>query len=196
MTKPYLISANADPALSLSVAKTHLEVDFSDRDALITDLAKAAENAWVEDSGRVLMESTWEQAYDSWPACGYFEINRYPVSSVTSIKYTPSEGAELTLSSSVYALYNGPFRRPRVYLKYGQIWPSSVLEVGPSIRIRFVAGEASAAAIPQDILAALKIRLGELYSDRDGMIEIRSFNQLSGSDRVWNNAKVRHGIES
>ncbi len=194
--KPYLITASAE-ILTLAKAKEHLAVDHTVHDAsLIPDLILAAQSAWEEDSGRVLLDSTWEQAFENWPV-GYFELDRYPVSSITSIKYTGEDGVEQTLSSSIYLLSAQPYRKPRVYLKNAQTWPSVTLQVGSPIKVRFKAGDATVSAIPQDILAAIKVKLGDLYADRDGMAEVRTrAGQLIGSERVWQWATRRHRIEA
>lgn len=194
--KPYLITAASGNAISDEKVKAHLKVDHADENDLIADLLKAAQSAFEEDSGRVLLDSTWEQAFDHWPL-GYFELDRYPVTSIESIKYTPEDGIEQTLSASVYLLSAQPYRKPRVYLKNAQVWPSVTLQVGSPIRVRFKAGDATAAAIPQDILAAIKVKIGDLYADRDGMAEMRArAGQLIGSERVWQWATRRHRIEA
>lgn len=194
--KPYIITAAASSALTVVKAKEHLEVDHTVNDAvLIPDLIAAAEKAWEEDTGRVLLDSTWEQSFDAWP-CEYFELLRYPVTSIVSIKYTRSDGTEQTMSSSLYTLYAKQYRKPRVYLNYAQTWPSETLATGPAIRVRFEAGEADADDIPSDIMSAIKIRIGDLYMDRDGQAEMRSRQgQLVGSERMWRLATKRHGIE-
>lgn len=193
--KPYLITAAAANAISDEKVKKHLKVDHTEENDFIADLIKAAQTAWEEDSGRILLDSTWEQGFENWPI-GYFELCRYPVTSILSIKYTGEDGVEQTLSSSVYLLSAQSHRKPRVYLKNGMTWPSVTLQVGSPIRVRFKAGDATADAIPQDITAAIKVKIGDLYADRDGMAEVNSRkNQLIGSDRVWRWATQRHRIE-
>ena len=194
--KPYLIIAATENAISDDKAKGHLKIDHADENDLVSDLLRAAQSAWEEDSGRILLDSTWEQAFEYWPI-GCFELDRYPVSAITSIKYTGEDGAEQTLSSSIYLLSAQPYRKPRVYLKNAQTWPSVTLQVGSPIKVRFKAGDATVATIPQDILAAIKVKLGDLYADRDGMAEIRTRSgQLIGSERVWQWATRRHRIEA
>lgn len=195
--KPYLITAAGSDVLTLAKAKEHLGVDHTAHDAsLIPDLIKAAQTAWEEDSGRVLLDSTWEQAYENWPT-SYFEIDKYPLTSITSIKYTGEDGVEQTLSTGVYLLSALPNRRPRIYLKNAQTWPSVTLQVGYPIRIRFKVGDATAAEVPQDIMAAIKVKIGDLYMDRDGMAEVRARSgQLIGSERVWRWATMRYRIEA
>jgi len=194
VSKPYLITAAGSNSIDLTDAKLHCRVDHSVEDALISSLVAAAEVAFAEDSGYVPITSTWEQAFADWP-CDYFELDRYPASAITSVKYTMSDDTEGTVDSGTYFLSTAT-RKPRVYLKYGQSWPNATRQPGPTIRVRFAAGNASATAVPKDIIAALKVKIGELYVDRDGMAELRSKNTLIGADRVWRWATTRYRLEA
>jgi hypothetical protein len=69
-----------------------------------------------------------------------------PVSSITSVKYLDSTGAEQTLSSAVYTLISESLP-PRLVLKTGQSWPATY-SADNAVRIRFVAGYGAASAVP------------------------------------------------
>jgi uncharacterized phiE125 gp8 family phage protein len=191
VSRPYPISAPALP-FDTAEAKAHLHVWHDVEDTLIEGLIRAAAAAWIEDTGRVLRVSTWEQAFEHWP-CEYFELTRYPVASIASIKYTKSDGTEGTVSSSIYYLSTAT-RKPRVYLNYAQLWPTDQLRPGPSIRVQFSAGTANDAEIDGDIVAALKLRLGDLYKNREDERLEQGLGALT-YERAWRSFVRRHSIE-
>lgn len=192
MQKPYLITAPTFEALSVASLRSHLNVDFDNDDSLLRQYADSVENAWLEDTGYVLRESVWEESFYGWSSC--FTLQRYPVQSITSITYTRADDTVGTVSNSIYRL-DLSARNPRVLLKYAQTWPLENLQTGPSIRIRYTAGHTTPEAIPQDILVALMVKVGEFYADRDGMAETAKTRSLTGADRVWRWATTRHRLE-
>lgn len=190
---PQIVTPPTSDLLTLSEVKMHLKVeaDVTAEDELIQSLIQAVESAWVQDSGRVLLSSTWDQRFDEWGDCGRLCLDRYPVSSITAVTYTQSDGTTGTLNSSGYYLSTAG-RRPCVILKYSQLWPTAVLENGPSINVRYVAGAATAADVPKDIIAALKVKIGEMFADRDS----QGNQQTAAMDRVWKMAVNRHRLEA
>ena len=190
---PQIVTPPTSDLLTLAEVKAHLKVeaDVTAEDELIQSLIQAAESAWVQDSGRVLLASTWDQKFDEWGDCWHLCLDRYPVSSITAVTYTQSDGTTGTLSAANYYLSTAG-RRPCVILKYSQLWPTAVLENGPSINVRYVAGAATAADVPKDIVAALMVKIGEMFADRDS----QGNQQSAAMDRVWKLAVRRHRLEA
>lgn len=193
VTVPYIIDPAASAAIDTESAKKHLRVFHNEEDTLINGMCKAADIEFAKDTGRVLITSVWEEAFTCWPG-EYFELSRYPITALTSVTYTKSDGTTGTVSSSLYHLSTAT-RKPRVYLKYAQTWPTDTLQTGPSIRVRYTCGSATREDLDFDIRAALLVRIGDLYTDRDGKAEIRTPNPLIGSDRIWMKAVVANRIE-
>lgn len=156
----------ATEPLTLSEAKQHLRIDGTDDDALITSLIKQARE-WCEDyQGKKYITQTLELVLDTFPDGDYIEFcNCSPVQSITSIKYTDSEGIESTVAATDYILDNDSFVN-KVNLAYGKSWPTATLQPVNAVRIRFVAGYGDAATVvPESVKWAMVLHMRVLYDD-------------------------------
>lgn len=158
-------SAPAAEPLSTAEAKSHLKITHSDDDTLIDSYVKAA-RLWAENyMHRQLITATWALTLDEFP--DVIELPYPPLASVTSIVYTDSDGDPQTLSSSVYTVdtVSAP---GRVYLAYGQSWPS-VRSIRHAVTVTYTAGYgASGSSVPENIRAALRILVAHYYEAREG----------------------------
>jgi uncharacterized phiE125 gp8 family phage protein len=159
--------AGAEP-IDLATAKAHLRVISNAEDTLITSLSKAAREDVENYTGRSLIATTWRQS-----GAGFvdvIELLKSPASSVSSIQYVDEAGATLTLSASVYRLVTSSdpaaAAPARVELVDGESWPAVAVRPD-AVRINFVAGYASAAAVPPSMVAAILLVLGDLYENRE-----------------------------
>jgi len=160
-----LITAAAALAVSLVEAKAHLRVTVADDDTLITALITAATETAEQMTGRAIMPQTWELALDAFPDA--FELTRTPVASVTSLKYTDSAGVLTTLDAVTYTLDAAhDFGPASVVPAYGLAWPAARDQIN-AVALRFVAGYASAAAVPEPIKAWIKLQVGAMYENRE-----------------------------
>lgn len=80
-----LIEPAIEP-ITLSEAKTHLRVDFTDDDTLITTLIIVARQAVEEFLGRALITQTWQVFYDRFPDFFYGQIDGCDITSVGSFE--------------------------------------------------------------------------------------------------------------
>jgi uncharacterized phiE125 gp8 family phage protein len=183
-----LITPAAALAVSLSEAKVHLRVDVADDDALITALITAATEFAEQETGRSIMPQTWELTLDAFPEA--FKLQQIPVASVTSLKYVDVNGVMQTLSAPNYALDAADdFAPAYVVPAYGVDWPSTRSQAN-AVALRYVAGYASAAAVPEGIKAWIKLQLGALYETRQAEGSKMSFkfdlsSRLLDRFRVW-----------
>lgn len=160
-----LITAAAALAVSLVEAKAHLRVTVADEDTLITALITAATETAEQLTGRALMPQTWELTLDAFPDA--FELTRTPVASVTSLKYYDGTGVLTTLDGAAYSLDTAhDFGPAYVVPAYGLAWPASRDQVN-AVALRFVAGYASAAAVPEPIKAWIKLQVGAMFENRE-----------------------------
>jgi uncharacterized phiE125 gp8 family phage protein len=163
-----LVTPATIPVLWVNDLKLHLRVDHSDEDDLITAYAAAAVDQAETYLGRALLTQTWDAWFTRWPADGVLELPQPPLQSVTSVKYTPAGGTEMTLASSVYKVETG--REPgRVTLGYGQAWPGDELDVGAPIVVRMVCGWTAAESVPQSIAQAVRWIVGHMYEHRESV---------------------------
>lgn len=160
-----LITAAADLAVTLVEAKAHLRVDTSDDDTLITAMITAATEAAEQATGRAIMVQTWELTLDAFPAA--MELTRVPVDSITSVTYVDLDGTDQTLSALLYSLDNADdFGPAYVVPAYDTEWPDTRDQIN-AVKVRYVAGYANAAAVPESIKSWIKLQVGAMYENRE-----------------------------
>lgn len=175
-----LITAPAAEPVTLAEAKAHLRVDGTDDDVYITALIGAARQGAEHITERALMAQTWELALDAFEAD--IHLPRPPLASITSITYLNDGGALTTLDASAYLLddYSEP---ARLLPAYGTTWPATRSQAN-AVLIRYVAGYASAAAVPQEIKSWMLLRIGLLYENRESAVAGVSIAELPFVDRL------------
>lgn len=127
-------------------------VDYHDRylDTLIT----AARQKVETDTGRALVNQTWDFVIDCFPlGLEAIYLPKTPLVSVTHVKYYDTSNVQQTLATSVYKTFTT--REPgEIRLKYQQAWPFIYSE-GGVVEVRFVAGYGSTASVPAGIKQAM-----------------------------------------
>lgn len=171
MSLSLVTSATVYP-VTTAEAKAHLNVDHTEDDTLIAALIAAATEQAEIFTGRTYCQQTWDYAFDAFPE-DQIELPKYPVVSITHIKYTDQTTSPLinTVSTSVYGLDSG-VNPSVVYLTYGQTWPSASYQTN-SITVRFITGYAAsgspldyAAEVPEAVKTAIKVMVTKLYDHR------------------------------
>ena len=122
--------------------------------------------AALEDAYRVaFLPQTWTWRLDAIDdACLYVPL--IPVASVSSIAYVDSAGASQTWTGSLYQVQTSPKRRTRIAPAYGESWPDYRSETFGAVTVTFVAGWASAAALPLPLRQAVLMYTAFLYTNR------------------------------
>ena len=160
-----LVTPAAALAVSLAEAKAHLRVDSTDEDTLITSMITAATETAEQITGRAIMPQTWELTLDEFPAV--IELTRVPVAAVTSLTYTDTAGATQTLASGAYRLrVADDYGFAAVVPAYDTEWPDT-LDDTEVVKVRFTAGYANAAAVPEPIKAWIKLTVSAMYENRE-----------------------------
>lgn len=160
-----LITAPTTYPVTLAEAKAHLRVDSTDEDTLITAMITAATETAEQITGRAIMTQTWELTLDGFPS--EFELTRVPVASVTSVKYLDMDGVQQTLSNALYLVRTADdFGFAKVAPAYNTEWPLAQ-DSFDSVAVRFVAGYANAAAVPESIKAWVKLTVSAMYENRE-----------------------------
>lgn len=161
-----VITAPTSEPVSLQEAKLHLRViaDATDvtphpDDALIESFITAAREFAEHYTGRALAAQTIEMALQCFPRCGQtIELDMPPVASVESIKYTDTERAEQTMTSSGYSLSQYGESR-NVSPAYGTDWPDTQ-DAPDAVRIRYVTGYTTA---PKAVVSAMLLHIQLQY---------------------------------
>ncbi len=173
-----VITSPATEPVTIDEAKLHLRVDGTDENALITSLIKAARQGAEHLTGRALMSQTLELALDCFP--GVIKLPRPPFVSVTSVKYVDLAGDEQTLADYQLDGYSEP---ARLAPAYGQAWPSTRCQPN-AVLIRYQAGYANAAAVPDEIKSWVLLRIGMLYANRESVATGVSVSTVPYVDRL------------
>lgn len=179
MTSLSLQTAPVNDILTLSEVKTHLRVDGSDEDTLISNLIAAA-TSYIDGPegvlGRAMITQTWDWKLDDFPVSEqqYLMFPLGDVQSITSITYLDTEGVEQTWDASNYSFDNGSTPE-RLYLNYGKSWPTT-RGVENAVTIRFVAGFGDDASdVPAAIRQAALLWIGTLYCNRETARGMRTY---------------------
>lgn len=184
-----LITAATGLAVTLAEAKAHCRVDTSDDDALITAMITAATEVAEQMTSRAIMPQTWELTLDAFPSA--FELCRVPVASITSLTYTDTTGVDQVMSGGAYSLDNyDDFGPTYVVPAYDTEWPDTRDQIN-AVKVRFVAGYANAAAVPEPIKSWIKLQVGAMYENRESEVTGNIVSvKLGFADRLLDRYKV------
>lgn len=162
-----LYSAPASEPITTAEAKTHCRVSTSADDTYIDTLITAA-RLYVEGrTGRALVTQTWKLYLDSFPDDDNFPLPRFPVASVTHVKYYDTDGTQQTWNSSNYhSLLTA--RPPLIALAPDIDWPDTQ-DRYRAVEIQFIAGQA-AASVPADVKQLVKFLVAHWYESREPVI--------------------------
>lgn len=164
-----VVTGPATEPLTVAEAKTHLRVEVSGDDTYIGNLIVRAREVAQRHTQRALMQQTLEAHYDAWPTDGALWVPDPPLQSVTSVKYYDADGVQQTLSSTNYQVdtYSQP---GRIDIKAAYSWPALQYGAMVPITVRYVAGYASADAVPGVIKQAMLLMIGKWYEERKDVI--------------------------
>jgi uncharacterized phiE125 gp8 family phage protein len=165
-----LHTAAASLPVSVPEAKAQCRIDqaITDEDSLIEALVEAATDYVETATRRALMPQTWDDQRDAFP-CDVIELPLSPVSAITSITYVDTNGDTQTWSSALYQtdLPVGPqAARARIQPVYGGYFPTTRDQLN-AVTVRFVAGYANAAAVPEGLKAVIKLLVAHWYIRRE-----------------------------
>jgi len=162
------VAPTAEP-VTLTEAKTHLRVDVTDDDVLITSLITSARQYVEQIARRALVTQTWRLSMQEFPASGVIILPKPPLQSVTSITYTDINGTTSTVDSSIYTV-DTDSEPGRVVLKYGESWPSASLANTNPVQVTFVAGYGGQGAVPEYWKQAILLLVGHWYENREAIV--------------------------
>jgi uncharacterized phiE125 gp8 family phage protein len=166
-----IITAPITEPVSLAEAKLHLRVTTDTDNTLITSLISAARIHCENITNRALASATFELVMDTFPEKIVLPMS--PVESITSIKYTDSDGIETTLAATEYILYTS---EPAVVIPdYDVSWPSFTEYPLGAVKVRYVAGYRAASTdaslhIPEAIKQAILLIISTLYENRENIV--------------------------
>ena len=161
-------------------------------DSWLTDAIAESREFVEEETNRKLLTQTWKLYLDEFPDCDRIKIPFGNLQSVTSVKYKVTDGTEytLTLTTDYLVETNGP-QCGFIVLPYQESWPTDILYPSNPITIEFVCGWTTAALVPRNIRAMVKLYLSEKYEHRGEnvvgqlVINDKQFDRLKWHEILW-----------
>ena len=163
-----LITPPTSEPINAGDAKDHLRITHNLQDIMIDLLIKAARYQFESDCPAMqLMPATWGFYLDDWPTFkerrnADFLIHKYPLSAVSNIKYyAVGEIALTTWPATNYEvdLLSYPGRIKII----ADSFPELNYDKLNNVQVTFICGFATAALVPTDIIAGLKLLIGHFY---------------------------------
>lgn len=176
--------------LTVDEAKRSLRLTDDDVDSdEISDYVKAARHLWETDTNVILGSQTWKHYLDGFPSSDFIYIEKYPVTSVSTVEYYDANGTLQTLNASLYWTdLNGIVARIRTQ----DSWPETEDLRPASVIITFVVGH-TASNVPTDILQGLKSLIGHWYANRQEEV-IMSGTSKVGISNGYMTVRDRHKL--
>lgn len=180
-----------DPVVVWEELDAHLRLDGDETQRTYVESLIAAATALIDGPagwlGRALGPQTLEARFDAfWEhrrhpgvqvrSCpGEIRLPFPPVIDIVSVKYIDLSGVEQTISSSAYEL-----RGCELAPVYGTSWPMPRWQP-EAVRVQFRAGYAEdltadplVPAVPAPVSAAIKLMVGDLYANRETVLDARA----------------------
>lgn len=157
--------------------KLFAKIDGTGDDTLISLLNTVA-TEFIEDKLNItFVERTYTLYLDCFPDeldCNvgkrFIEIQKTPLSSVTSIQYIDEDGVQQTLASTEYEADITAEGPSRIIEAYDKTWPATRNKIN-AVEVVFVSGYANAAAVPEKYKQLVKLYFTHLYEHRESYDE-------------------------
>lgn len=159
-----IITEPTSEPIILAEAKTNLRVTNNLEDDLITSIIVAARK-WVEGfTWRPLMTQTIQANFDKVDVQSVdILINKFPIQSITSVKYINASGTEITMTAGTD--YETDLISPIPRIRLTAI--PDMKDTLNAFKIRFVAGYSSAELVPSNYKQAMYLIITSLYDNRN-----------------------------
>lgn len=166
-----VITPPAVEPVTLAEAKAHIRSTLTAEDVWVTSCIKASRSYAEQVLNRAILPQTLDYFADAFPGanCKYsISLPMAPLQSISSVKYYDEAGVLQTLAATQYQvdISQDP---GRVRLASGSSWPTIKDQFG-AVQIRFIAGYADVASIPEEIVLAIKLLIGHFDKNREDTI--------------------------
>jgi uncharacterized phiE125 gp8 family phage protein len=157
-------------------------IDGNDFDNAVGMLIKAAREAAQNYQNRAFFTQTWELTFDRFP-CMPIEIPLPPLQSITSVKYTNSEGIETAMNLTDFVI-DKRSEPGRIAFKSGKHWPAVTLQSIDSVVIQFIAGYNDITKVPTAVKLAYMVFVTHRLANPEGEDIPQAFYSLLGPERL------------
>jgi uncharacterized phiE125 gp8 family phage protein len=174
-----VVTPPATEPVSLETMKAHLRVDGTDDDVLIASYVLSARELGEGLARRAFLTQTLDLTLNTWPQSGCpYKMPRSPLQSVTWVKYKDRDGVQTTWTDYVVDATSEPGR-----IIFRSLPGVTLLESG-GITIRFVAGYADDAILPNAIVQGILETVAYWYENRESHDVPRDITKLFTGQRV------------
>lgn len=164
-------------------AKAQIRSVQHQEDALVAAYIKAARQSAEDYLGRGLLTQTWTLHISDFVDVLPLPMAA-PLQSITHVKYYDVDGALQTLSASTYTV-DTVSRPGRIALAANETWPAvQSLRKVSRIEVAYVVGWTAKGLIPESIRTGMRVLIGYLDADRDGM-EVNAEQALRVAKTFW-----------
>ncbi|MBK8706577.1 MAG: phage head-tail connector protein [Saprospiraceae bacterium] len=159
---------NTEPVTSAEV-KLWAKIDTAADDALITNIIQAARENAENFLNYKLISQTVAEYFTEFPESRGELLLRFPlVSSITSVAYVDTDGANQTFTSYNADLSGLP---ARLWPNTQTEWPGTKEQL-KAVTVTYVCGYANAAAVPQAIKTAILLTIAKWYDNREDSVRM------------------------
>lgn len=133
-----LVNAPTTAPIHLDEVKSHLRVDHTSEDDLITGLIRSAVARAESLANLSLLTRVYDYRLNSFPCRSFIRLPHAPLRTVASIQYVDTNGATQTWDAANYTV--DPYVEPgRIYPAYNETWPTTRSYIN-AVTVRFTAG--------------------------------------------------------
>lgn len=206
------------PLLSLAEARLHLKLDPlpveapgtlmaaavvppHPDDSLVRALVLAAQaevDGWNSWTGRGVVTQQWRLSLRGFPS-GPIALPLPPLKSVDAVSVMDdADGPATPISASLYAVRQSEAEpHALLYLRNGAAWPTLpdygvAAPLPDAVQITFTTGYAAGHPDLELFKAYAKLRLGQLYENREGVVTGTSVAVLPAWENMLDNLRVSH----
>jgi uncharacterized phiE125 gp8 family phage protein len=172
--KTVLVTPPAAEPITLTEAKSHLNVTGSTKDTEITSLIVTARRILERYLNRAILTQTWKVYADCW--MNGMKIPYPRLQSITHVKYYDINGTLQTLNASSYYWTITSDEPGRIVRKYDVTYPELQYGRPDAIEIQFVAGWLATASapdygvVPEDIKHAMKLLITNYFEHKGDIV--------------------------
>lgn len=183
-----LFTPPAQEPISLTEAKLHCHIDGNEEDSLLQMLIVMAREYVENETNRALITQTHALYLKSFPvACllmdpysaSEIELPMSPLQSVTSVKYTPQSGADVTMVAGTDYQVDTKSERGLIAMMPQKNWPQVRAGIFNPIEIIYVCGYAdTGTGLPQTLCQAILMILATLYKHKEQIVSGMDVREL------------------
>ena len=169
-----IVTPPDDEPVSIAEVRSQRNITSTEYDPELQRLM-AASRVYIENyTGVSMITRTYDYFLDSFPK--KIEIPSPPLQSVTTLKYTDTDGAQQTLDPSLYTVVTSS-KPGYIVPAYNQDWPD-IRDVPNAVEIRFVSGYgADETFVPDSLKHAMLLLIGTWHENTED-IQPFSFNKI------------------